>query len=354
MTLFRECFRHLGQIERKRIPPIPHEDMRLHRLERPEPWPSEVVEAMRAGPPDNWYPDYAAFYRRLSAFTGVPEERLVVGAGIEDFIRTLILLCCEPADGLAFTWPTCAMFDVYSEVFLARPVRIVTDPKRLLGVADIVDKLDSGVRLLILPNPGQPVETYFCLAELRRIAQRCAEIGAVFAIDEAYYGFGAETALPLVDEFDSVLIMRTFSKAFGGAALRAGYAIGQPSVIRPLHAIRESGEISGPSLHAATVLMDMWSQWIEPGIAEVCAGRDWLRETLRADGFDVRGWFANHVLIGLGERASHVAARLVERGVHVKANFPPPLDGHLLVTCGSELMMRRFYGAFRAVAIDLV
>lgn len=349
MMLFRECFRHLDQIERKRIPPIPREDMRLHRLERPEPWPSEVAEAMRSGPPDNWYPDYAAFYRRLSAFTGVPEERLVVGAGIEDFIRTLILLCCEPADGFAFTWPTCAMFDVYSEVFLARPVRIVTDPKRLLGVADILDKLDSGVRLLILPNPGQPVETYFCLAELRRIAQRCREIGAVFAIDEAYYGFGAETALPLVDEFDNTLIMRTFSKAFGGAALRVGYAIGQPSVIRPLHAIRESGEISGPSLHAATVLMDLWSSWIEPGIAEVCAGREWLRETLRAEGFYVRGWFANHVLIGFDGIASAVALRLAKRRVHVKAGFQAPLNQHLLVTCGSVPLMQRFHEAFKEV-----
>lgn len=348
MTLFRECFRHLGEIERRRIPPIPREHMRLHRLERPEPWPSEVVEAMRAGPPDNWYPDYAAFYRRLSAFVGVPEENLVVGAGIEDFIRTLILLCCEPADGFAFTWPTCAMFDIYSEVFLARPVRIVTDPKRLLSVHDVCDKIDSGVKLLVLPNPGQPVETYFCLAELRHIAQRCADVGAVFAIDEAYLGFGADTALPLVDDFENVVILRTFSKAFGGAGLRVGYAIGQPSVIRPLNAIRESGEIAGPSLHAATVLMDMWQSYIEPGIQDVCRGRDWLRDTLLAADFDARGWFSNHVLIGLGDRASHVAARLHERGVHVKANFPAPLDKHLLVTCGSELLMQRFYEAFRA------
>lgn len=347
MTLFRECFRHLGSIERRRIPPIPREAMRLHRLERPEPWPSEVVEAMRAGPPDNWYPDYAAFYRRLSAFTGVPEERMVVGAGIEDFIRTLVMLCCEPADGFAFTWPTCAMFDIYAQVFLARPVRIVTDPKRLLSVHDVTDKIDSGVKLLILPNPGQPVETYFCLAELRHIAQRCASVGAVFAIDEAYLGFGAETALPLVDDFENVVILRTFSKAFGGAALRVGYAIGQPSVIRPLHAIRESGEIAGPSINGAVALMDKWSRWVEPGIAMVCEGRDWLRDTLLRDGYDARGWFANHVMVRLDEPAAPFAERMRKRGAHVKAGFPAPLDGSLLITGGSVTLMQRFYRAFQ-------
>lgn len=344
--LFRACFQHLYDIERRRIPPTPADDLRLHRLERPVEWPYRLVERLWAEqPPVNLYPDYAPFYERLSAFVGQPVERLVVGAGIEDFIRSLVMLCCDPGDVVAFTWPTCAMFDIYARVFGARAAHIVAHPAEPFLVDDLLRQLPNETRLLILPNPGQPVETYFTPAEMRLVATHCQKIGAVLAVDEAYYGFGARTALPLIDEFDNVVVLRTFSKAFGAAGLRVGYAMGQPSVLKPLDAVRESGEIAGPSMHAATVLMDCAADFIEPGIDEICAGRDWLRDRLRAKGFTARGSLANHVLVEVGDNALDVAGRLKERGVHVRGNSPP-LERYLLVTAGPVEMMQRFYAAF--------
>lgn len=336
----RACFRHLPGIKRKRIAPTPPEDMRLHRLERPEPWQGELWQKMQQLPPVNWYPDYGAFHRRIADFAGVDPENAVIGAGIEDFIRSLIILCCDPGDGFAYTWPTCAMFDVYAEVFSARPVRIETTYDTTAD--DIIARLDDGVRLLILPNPGQPVETNFGLSDMRRIARRCADIGAVLAVDEAYYGFGAQTSLPLVDVFPNAVVLRTFSKAFGGAGLRVGCAIGRGDVIRSLDAIRESGEVAGPSMHIATVLMDEWPL-VEQGIADVCAGRDWLRDRLLADGYEAHGSVANHVNVRIPDGAGLVE-RLRVMGAHVRLNQ----DGSVMITCGSVALMQRFYEAFRA------
>lgn len=336
----RACFRYLPGIERKRIAPTPVGDMRLHRLERPEPWQEELQAKFRAFPPVNWYPDYGAFHRRVAEFAGVEPENLVVGAGIEDFIRSLVILCCDPGDGFAYTWPTCAMFDIYAEVFSTRPVRIETSYETTAD--DIIARLDDRVRLLILPNPGQPVETNFNQWDMRRIARRCQDIGAVLAVDEAYHGFGSETSLPVLDVFDNVVILRTFSKAFGGAALRIGYAIGRGDVIRALDAIRESGEVAGPSMHMASVLMDEWPT-VRRGIAEVCAGRDWLRDRLLADGYEAHGSVANHVNVRVKDGAGLVD-RLKMRGVHVRLNR----DGTIMVTCGSVGLMQRFYEAFSA------
>jgi histidinol-phosphate/aromatic aminotransferase/cobyric acid decarboxylase-like protein len=348
-TLFRECFRHLPEVKRKRIAPTPANDMRLHRLERPEPWELEVLDAIADMPETavNHYPDYAAFYRRLADFVGIGPDQIVVGQGIEEFIRTLVLLCCEPGEEFAYTWPTCAMFDVYAEVFGAKPCRIVTDPARPLRAEDI--KLSAATRLLILPNPGQPVDECFSIEELRAIAALCESIGAVLAIDEAYHWFGAPSALALTMEFDNVVVLRTFSKAFGAAGLRVGFAIGSQQIVRTLDAIRLSGEIGGPSIHAATVLMDRWESHILPGIARVVAGRDWLRQKLESEGFPARGRWANHVLANLCDArvADATATRLKARGVHVRVN-EPPLHRHLLITCGSVDLMRRFYREFRA------
>lgn len=347
--MYRAEFQNLYGIERKRIAPTHENHLRLHRLERPEQWEAELLDAIwQSQKPINWYPDYSPFHEKLAAFVGVNTQEIVLGAGIEDFIRTLFWLCCGPGDRVAYTWPTCKMFDIYAEVFQARAQRIVFEPDAPHTVEDVTRNLHEATRLLILPNPGQPVETMFSLDEMRAIAEHCRKQNTLLAIDEAYYGFGSETCLPLIDLFENVLVLRTFSKAFGAAGIRVGYAVGRHAVTKPLEAIRMSGEIAGPSMTAASVLMDHWESHVIPGIRAVCEGRDWLREILNDAGFHTSGYFANHVLIDMGsaERAMSVQMALRVRGIHVRTNAPP-VDKHLMVTCGSIPLMRRFYDAFQ-------
>ena len=342
--MIRNCFRHLYGIKRERIPPTPDGDMRLHRLERPVPWPNEIWPRVDR---INLYPDYPPLYKRIAVHLGVKPEQIVLGNGIEDLVRTLVLLCCDPGDGFAFTWPTCKMFEIYAQVFGAKPLKIETHPSEPLTASRIA-AFAWGASLMLLPNPGQPVETCYGLDDLRLIARECKKYGTTLAIDEAYYGFGAPTALPLIDEFDNVVVLRTMSKAFGAAGLRVGYAIGQQHIIKPLDAIRPSGEIAGPSLRAATRLLASWPDVIEPGVREICAGRDWFREALTSAGFCAVGSVANHVLIDLKSagRMRRVREELLARGIHVKGGFPSPLEAHLLVTAGPVEMMKEVYDRF--------
>ena len=342
--LYRDRWHHLYDVKRKRIPPTPNDELRLHRLERPLPWDGSVW-------PTNHhlerYPDYPPLIRDIAQFNGVREDEVVLGQGIEDLIRTLVLLSCGPGDGFAFTWPTCAMFEMYSQIFDVTPVPIVTDPDRPPDAADVASYAGS-VQLLLLPNPGQPVETCYSTDDLRHIADMGRRYGTIFAIDEAYYGFGAPTALPLIREYDNVVVLRTFSKAFGAAGIRVGYAMGQEAVIKPLEAIRTSGEISGLSLRAATRLLMMYESLVEPGVKQITEGRDWLVGQLRDNGFWAKGEHANHVLIKMKNKkiAADAVSDLKQLGVNVKGEYPSPLDRHLLVTAGPVPMMQQFMDAF--------
>jgi histidinol-phosphate/aromatic aminotransferase/cobyric acid decarboxylase-like protein len=341
--IYRQCWQHLYDIERKRIPATPEGDLRLHRLERPVPWPDDIWPVAQH---IERYPDYPPLIERWAAHLGVPKTRIVMGLGIEDLIRTLVLLCCDPGDGFAFTWPTCMMFEIYAKVFATKAVPITTHPDVLLTLDQVLQKVDE-VKLLLLPNPGQPVETYFKLDDLRKIAEACHRAGAVFAIDEAYYGFGADTALPLIDEFDNVLVLRTFSKAYGAAGIRVGCALGQERLLQPLEAVRLSGELAGPSMVAATRLLVHWADIVEPGIKEICMGRDWLRMKLIKAGFTVDGHLANHVLLSLDRyvAATRLQDKLRSRGIQVKARFPKPLDGCVLITAGPMDLMETLFEA---------
>lgn len=343
--MLAERFAHLPEIERHRIVMPPNTRLRLNRLERPQPWGARFLETLRASLPLDTlqeYPAYGPFYDRLARFEDWPASGIVVGAGIEEFIRALMLVCPEPRGRVAVLWPTCAMVDVYARAFQIELVRIVTDPAAPPTLTAILAQLPRDVKLFLLANPGQPVETCFDHYAIEAFAGACRDRGAVLAVDEAYYGFGAPTVKTLALSHENVVVLRTFSKAFGAASIRLGYALGSGPMIAALNAVRQSGEVSALSMHIATALMDSYETVVRPGIDAVRLGRDMFLAGVLGLGFNAWGRYANHVLIELpsAERALSVAEGLAACGVLVRAGLPAPVDRHLLVTCGGLQIMR--------------
>lgn len=349
--MFRDELAHLSSIERKRIVMPSNVTMRIGRLEKPEPWPAALLDEIRRTMPLDCiqqYPNYPAFYDRLAAHVGVPEDRIVVGAGIEEFIRQLMAACFGKS--MAVLWPSCAMVDVYAKAFNVHLNRIVTDPHDPPSIDAIINTVGLNTGLVMLANPGQPVETCYSADELRDLARHCRDRNALLAIDEAYYGFGAPTALPLVDEFDNVVVLRTFSKAFGAAGLRIGYAVAGPRAKRAIDAVRQSGEVSALSMHIATVLMDRYAEFVQPSIDEVCRSRDWLRSQLRYEGgWNAWGSYANHVLVYCGQYLDRKMKALAAEGIYPRSTSVAPLETCMLITCGSMDLAQRFYERFRAL-----
>jgi histidinol-phosphate aminotransferase len=349
--MFRPEFQHLAQIERTRITMPEGVRMRLNRLERPEPWPHGFLERLRhtlALDAMQEYPSYPAFYEKLARFHGLMPDEIVVGAGIEEHIRNLFMLCIRTGDKVAFLWPTCAMFEIYARAFGADVTRIVVEPGQYFSSDELVAQLPEGLKLLLLANPGQPVNTCYGLCAIDMIAEACAERGAVLAVDEAYHGFGAPTLIGQHDRHDNLVVLRTFSKAFGAASIRLGYAVGGPKMIGTINAVRQSGEVSAISMAIASALIDRFEDMVRPGIEAVIAGRDTLRDRVMTElGFQVWGHCSNHVLIELPDAAA-TAAKLAERGILVRGGMPAPLDRCILVTCGGPALMDEFFKELRA------
>lgn len=343
-------FQHLGDIERKRIVTPNNMSMRLNRGEQPEPLPLELQRAMRELAPVHefqQYPDYGPFYELLSQKTGYPKEQIVVGAGIEEFIRTLPMICCEPGGSMAVTWPTCAMYEIYAKAWDLRLIKIPTWPDTYTTlVPDVLGALRPTTKLLMLPNPGQPVETYFSPADVEYIVKSCAPLGILVAIDEAHYGFGAESSIELVRHHENLVVLRTFSKLFGAASLRVGFAVASPMMAKALHAVRPSGEISGPSLHAATVLLNN-APTVARRVRDICEGRDWLRDKINRTelGLKAFGQFGFSLLVECDNKGykDSILTQLAGRGIYVKGNFEAPLDKHFLLACGTLPLMKNFY-----------
>lgn len=363
MGLFRSCFSHTSSIIRQRIisPPDEKVVLRLNRGERPELSPTvrrAYRQAFDSNPNLQRYPNYPPFYEALSRYIGFSTDCIVVGAGIEEFIRTLTFLCAEKPDrGVAVLWPTCAMYDIYAQAFGVDLHRIKYSPigtTHFYTADDLIRRIEKlKLGIVFLPNPGQPVETVFSVKAIEQLAEYCLNKGVLLAVDEAHHGFGAPTAIGLVSQFENLLVMRTFSKYFGAASIRVGFCVGQQQLIKTLHAVRPSGEIAGPSMAIANALLQN-DNWLQDEAIATSLGRDWLRvavntygdHRMRAygnAGFSILLEFFSAVL------ANRVALELRHRGVYVKYDLPYPVSNCLLLSCGNKELMVRFWEHLRIV-----
>ena len=357
--MYLEKYRHLYDLPRIRVPEpdAGPKELRLHRNEKPDNWPKDLLERIFNSVPETLlqrYPDTGPLYAKLADFLGIPSERLLLTSGVDEAIRVIITLTCEPGDTFAVAWPGYAMYDVYARMFQCELAPIIYTPDHFMTPAELGAKVPAGSKVLFLPNPSQPVENCFDIDGLSEIASFCLERGMMFAVDEAYYFFGAPSAIPLTESFDNVLVMRSFSKAFGAASLRLGYVVGSQKALTPLAALRLAHEANGLSLHAASVLLDCFDSHVKPSIDSICEGRDYLRRKVAEHGFTVWGDVSNYVVIDLvsNERMLMVTKALETEAIYVKGGLPAPLDHHILVTCGPKDVMAQFFDAFLQASGD--
>lgn len=356
--IYRECFQHLGGIKRKRIVTAPNVRLRLNRGERPDPHFGSTQNVL-ANALFAWlntiqqYPSYSDFYAKLAKHIGFPADQIVVGAGIEEFIRTLMFMCCEPGEKAAVLWPTCAMYDIYAAAFGVDLVRVMPYPgarwewdgKHLVSLLEEFDPVGlRKLRVVFIPNPGQPVETCFNNDDLVDVVNWCAKRNILLVVDEAHHGFGAPTAFPLIDKWPNLLVMRTFSKFYGAASIRVGYVVGQRSLIVPIDALRPSGEISGPSMAIASALLDREDDLAEYAV-NVGRARDALVARVNKLGLKAYGKYGFSVLIEFPstEACEQVGKCLADLGVYVKTGFPGQISNCMLVACGGQATMDAFF-----------
>jgi histidinol-phosphate aminotransferase len=353
--MYQNRFQHLSNLNRKRIPEPPNIRMRLHRNERPESWPSEFVALLGSTIPTHIferYPDPTILYEKLAAFVGVIPDQLLITSGIDEQVKTLIMLACGEGDEICVPWPSYAMYKVYADIFGAGFKPIPYYPDSIVAPEDIIGAISPRTRILFLPNPNQPVENCFTPVEVETIAIACARNDTILAVDEAYFYYGAPTCIGLIEKFDNLVVMRTLSKAFGGAGLRLGFAVGQERVLGPMKTVRLAHECNSLSIHAGIMLLDRFDEYVEPSIRDICAGRSLVREQCRQLDFKTWGSVSNNVLIDLGseETKSKFISGLEAQGVFVKGNFDAPMNHHILIGCGSVALMSQFMEIFKAIS----
>jgi histidinol-phosphate aminotransferase len=202
---------------------------------------------------------------------------------------------------------------------------------------------DPSWRLVLLANPNNPTGTAVRTEDLRALAD-ALDGSTLLVVDEAYREFVTDPDVPdaveLLGDRPNVCVLRTFSKAYGLAALRVGYLVGHPDVVAAVDRVLPPFAVNGPAQAAAIASLDHREEAMAR-VAAVVAERDRLAGELRARRFDVPDAQANFVWLACGDAAAPLALALEQRGVVTR-----PFAGHgIRVTATDRAEGDRFLAA---------
>jgi histidinol-phosphate aminotransferase len=267
--------------------------------------------------------------------------RIVCGAGSDELIALLVRGYAGPGDEVVHSEHGFLMYSISAKAAGAEPVA-AAERDLTADVDALLERVGENTRLLFLANPNNPTGSYLAEAELRRLREALPE-AVLLVVDAAYaeyvtqddYGSGAN----LVDEFDNVVMLRTFSKIHGLAALRLGWAYCPPAVAAVLNRLRGPFNVS-QAAQAAGVAAIGDRQHVARSRAHNARWLAWTTERLAALGFDPRPSAGNFLLVRFAEAPGRSAAaaldHLKKHGILVRAVAGYGLPDCLRITIGSE------------------
>ncbi|MGY6024709.1 histidinol-phosphate transaminase [Streptomyces spinosirectus] len=298
----------------------------LHRLalnESPYPPLPSVRKAMQhavaqAHRYPQFYPDDLT--ERIAAWCQVSPDRVVAGSGSVGVALQLLQAVVEPGDTMAYAWRTFDAYPLLAAMVGARPVPVPLGPDGCQDLDALLAVLDHRTRVVVLCNPHNPTGTLVTATALSAFLRQVPRHVTVL-LDEAYVEFARDAELPdtstLLGEHANLLVLRTFSKAYGLAALRVGYGLGTPDLVARVRRQQLPFGINAvataavkASLHAAGELRRR--------VDTVIAERERLQVQLSQYGWHIRPGHANSVWLAAPDPVDEGAAALTAARVQAR------------------------------------
>ena len=310
--------------------------IKLNTNENPYPPSPKVAEAIAAVPKDalRLYPDMdaTALCAAIAKVNGVSPDMVFCGNG-SDEVLAFAFAAFFAGKKLVAPDVTYSFYPVYASLFGVEYETVPLTAKFEVDVAGLMQGCP-----IALANPNAPTGMLLKSPEVRRLAEHTRDNDAVLLVDEAYAAFSPENALPLLSEFENVLITRTFSKSHALAGMRVGYAIGSPRLISALKRIRDSFN-SYPLdrlAQAAGEAAILDTAYTDKTVRLVCEARDRCRAFLIAAGIPCLKSATNFLFVKADPvDAAPVQQRLREEGVLVRHFKAERLKAWLRVTVGT-------------------
>ncbi|MBA2637286.1 MAG: histidinol-phosphate transaminase [Solirubrobacterales bacterium] len=336
---------------------LPDDVALLASNESPEPPLPAVAQAIeRAARNLNRYPDpsYRLLRRALSDRYDVPSARIALGNGSVEILLAAGEALLEPGAEIVHAWPSFSVYPQLSAASGARAIRVALDAEHRHDLEAMAAEITVATRLVIVCNPNNPTSTALPFDEIAAFVTLVPRSVAC-VLDEAYCEFSTlddpDATTDLLARHPNLVLLRTFSKVYGLAGLRVGFALcGSEELPRAVDQVRQPFYLNSLA-QAAAVEALRHQDAVADRVERAVVARVEMASGLLDLGLDCAESHANFCWVGLGEDAdeAQIVRGLAERGVLVRAGTALGHENHLRVTYGSPVHNRRFLDALRDV-----
>lgn len=324
--------------------------VKLNTNECPYP-PSPMVEQVLNGGkkerlrlyPD---PDATELVEAIADYYHISSNQVFVGVGSDDVIGMAFLTFFHSDKPIIFPDITYSFYDVWADLFKIDYITKPLNQNFEIAKEDYFDE-NGGI---IFPNPNAPTAVEMELADIEDIVKNNQDV--VVIVDEAYADFGEVTALELINKYDNLLVVRTYSKSRAMAGMRIGYAMGNEKLIKALKSVKfsyNSYTMNMPSIDAgvAAIKDDAYFKEI---VSKILKTREEAKIRLTELGFTFTDsktnfLFAKHNTM----RAEVIFEELKKRNIYVRYFSKPRIDNYLRITIGTDEEMEKLYQALKEI-----
>ena len=286
------------------------------------------------------YPDptCSVLVKALADYYNVSEDMVFVGVGSDDVIAMAFMTFFNSDKPILFPDITYSFYDVWADLFKIPYNRPALDDNFKIKKEDYY--VENGG--IIFPNPNAPTGVEMPLDEIEDIVKHNSDV--IFIIDEAYIDFGGTSALPLINKYDNLLVVQTFSKSRSMAGSRIGYMIGNPVLIKYINDVKYS--YNSYTMDRITLELGKEALLDQEYFKETCEKIIKTRETTKVElkklGFDFNDSKANLIFATHKTyKAKDIFEYLKSQKIYVRYFDKERIDNHLRITVGTDEEMNR-------------
>ena len=339
---------------RKVVPYVPGEQpnkpgmIKLNTNENPYPPAPGVKRVLDEFQADSLrlYPDPAVtdLVECLADYYGVGKDQVFVGVGSDDVLAMAFMTFFNSEKPILFPDISYSFYSVWAEEFKIPYKRPALDENFKLVKEDYYQE-NGGV---IFPNPNAPTAIYEPLETIEDILQHNKDV--VVIVDEAYIDFGGQSALPLIEKYENLLVVKTFSKSRSMAGMRIGFAIGNPELIKYLNDVKYS--FNSYTMNRTAICCGVEAvrddTYFKETTAKIIETREWAKEELTKLGFTFPESQANFIFAAHESvPAKEIFAALREANIYVRYFNAPRISNYLRITIGTRGEMEKLFEFLR-------
>lgn len=270
------------------------------------------------------YPEYKKFKAKLANSINVKPEQLMVTNATDEAIMVIMQAYIEKGEEVVLPIPTFAMFKFYAHIVEAKVKGIFYTNNLTFPTKNVLNAINKKTKLVILCNPNNPTGTLIDKKGIIKIIEKARNNNTLVLLDEAYYQYSGVECLDLIDKYDNLVIIRTFSKAYGLAGLRLGYIVSKEEIIKNLLKASSPYSVNTVAMIAASAAIED-AGYVKWYVDEVKKAKKIIYEELKKLKIKTYPTGANFLIARFPKKADEIEKKLKEKGILVRNRTTDPL-----------------------------